>query len=101
MRMRIVLKQYTGDTFDEIVREIRLFTLLEKEKLQLDDQKQKNMSEIFILGKQPDGLPELLGYKIQENQGEILMADAGPNLDKWVSKIPLEERMDFIVKMLN
>ena len=29
------------------------------------------------------------------------MADAGPNLDKWVSKIPLEERMDFMIKMIH
>ena len=33
MRMRVVLKQYCGDTFGEILREIRLFTLLEREKL--------------------------------------------------------------------
>ena len=64
MRMRVVLKQYLGDTFEEIIWEIRLFTLVEKEKLQVDLHKQKDMSEIFILGKQPDGLPELLGYKI-------------------------------------
>ena len=51
MRMRIVLKQYLGDTFDEIVREIRLFTLMEKEKLQGDLHKQMDMSKIFILGK--------------------------------------------------
>ena len=50
MRMRIVLKQYLGDTFDEIVREIRLFTLMEKEKLQGDLHKQKDMSKIFVLG---------------------------------------------------
>ena len=49
--MRIVLKQYLGDTFDEIVREIRLFTLMEKEKLQGDLHKQMDMSKIFILGK--------------------------------------------------
>ena len=36
MRMRVVLKQYCGETFEEILREIRLFTLLEKEKLQID-----------------------------------------------------------------
>ena len=29
---RIVLKQYIGDNFDEIVREIKVFTELEKER---------------------------------------------------------------------
>ena len=36
---------------------------------------------------QHDGLPQLLGYKIQEGQGEILMLDSGPNLTKWQVKI--------------
>ena len=55
------------------------------------------MSEIFISGKQLDGLPELLGYKIQETHGEIMMTDAGPNLEKWDSKIHKDDRMDFMV----
>ena len=29
------------------------------------------------------------------------MADAGPNLEKWVTKLPKEERMDFMLNMLN
>ena len=64
MRMRVVLKQYRGETFEEILREIRLFTLLEKKKLQIDIPQWNDMSEILICDKQLDGLPELLGYKI-------------------------------------
>ena len=32
MGTRIVLKQYTGKNFDEIVREIKVFTELEKDR---------------------------------------------------------------------
>ena len=37
MGIKVVLKQYTGETFDEIIREIKLFTLLEKEKMQVQE----------------------------------------------------------------
>ena len=33
MEIKIVLKQYSGVTFDEIIREIKLFTLLEKDRI--------------------------------------------------------------------
>ena len=37
MGFKVVLKQYKGDTFNEIIREIKLFTQLEKERHQSPD----------------------------------------------------------------
>ena len=42
---------------------------------------------MFMKGSKHDGLPQLLGYKIKEGLGEILMTHGGPNLDKWGEKL--------------
>ena len=52
-----------------------------------------------------DGLPQLLGYKIHEGRGEILMVDCGPNLVKWNLKLrsmnkPGFSKAEFIVLMV-
>ena len=45
MGVKVVLKQYKGESFHEIVREIKLYTVLEKERLQVSAH---NLSELFI-----------------------------------------------------
>ena len=56
---------------------------------------------MFARGSKHDGLPQLLGYKIQEGLGEILMTHGGPNLDKWDQKLPtIEQKMNFAIIML-
>ena len=48
-----------------------------------------------------DGLPQLLGYKISEGQGEILMTHGGSTLNKWEIKLNSKEsKMSFIMAML-
>ena len=64
MGIKIVLKQYTGVTFDEIIREIKLFTLLEKDRIYIEESKQQNITQVIVKNIQHDGLPQLLGYKI-------------------------------------
>ena len=48
-----------------------------------------------------DGLPQMLGYKIDRDLGEILMTDSGPNLEKWNIKFRTkQEKIDFMIDML-
>ena len=55
MKIEIVLKQYSGSSFKEIIREIKLFTMLEKERVVKDDP--KILIHIFANGPKHDGLP--------------------------------------------
>ena len=49
-----------------------------------------------------DGLPILLSYKMKNESGEILMADAGKSLDNWGDlAYTKKQRMAFVVEMLN
>lgn len=63
MHIRVVLKQYSGESFPSIFKEIKIFTLHEQQK------KEKNadhntLSAVLENSKTHDGMPELLGYTI-------------------------------------
>ena len=48
-----------------------------------------------------DGLPTLLGYKIGDSFGEILMTHGGQCLETWSMKMSnYQEKMAFAIKML-
>ena len=52
-------------------------------------------------GSKHDGLPQLLGYKIKEGHGEILMTHGGPNLEKWSEKlINGKQKLNFAFVMI-
>ena len=57
MDIAVVLKQYQGDTFSEIIREIKLFTLLEKEKMQAMARKEQEIEKFIIKETEHDALP--------------------------------------------
>ena len=47
---RVVLKQYTGETFEEIIREIKVFTELEKDRYITGNQEQQEITEMIKMG---------------------------------------------------
>ena len=48
-----------------------------------------------------DSLPQLLGYKIQDGTGEILMTHGGAPLEEWgVKIISMDSKTKFIISML-
>jgi hypothetical protein len=48
-----------------------------------------------------DGLPDLLGYKIGNGVGEILMTNGGECLEGWVNRIRTKNnRIGFMSEML-
>ena len=86
MGIKVVLKQYKGNTFHEIVREIKLFTQLENERNK--SQAKQTLNEMILQSKKHhDALPQLLGYKVKEGEGELLMTHGGLTLDKWEMKL--------------
>lgn len=101
MMIRVVLKQYAGQSFRSIFREIKIFTLLEtlkKNNLNVE----QNVQEIVQQGIKHDGLPELLGYKIKHKVGEILMTHGGECLETWMERLKFRSnRIDFMVQMLH
>lgn len=81
MFIRVVLKQYSGDSFKSIFKEIKIFTLLEVYKEQQNTN--KSLFSIIMNSKKHDAMPELLGYKISNGIGEILMFHGGDCLETW------------------
>lgn len=46
-------------------------------------------------------MPQLLGYKIKNGMGEILMTHGGTTIDKWDVKLRSKDiKLNFIVTML-
>ena len=85
MGIKVVLKQYNGESFNEMINEVKIFTQIEKARMsQAKDQK---YADIYTKGSKHDGLSQLLGYKIKEGHGEILMTHSGSTLDKWSVKL--------------
>ena len=59
------------------------------------------LKDILNANRNHDGLPILLSYKLKEEGGEILMADAGISIDKWgEEKMNKKQRMEFAIEML-
>ena len=80
MGIRVVLKQYKRSAFKGIFRELKIFTYLENVK---NLNQGAELTEVLQEGSHHDGLPCLLGYKIGENFGEILMTNGGSSLENW------------------
>ena len=97
--IRVVLKQYLDDQFKGILRELKIFTELEKK----DCKKQNdNLAQIIEHGPKHNALPHMLSYTVQdETVGEILMTYGGPTLKYWMRRISTKQkRIDFIMTML-
>ena len=62
LHIRVVLKQYLRKSFKNMLREIKIFSLLEQFKKTKNDQ--STLLKVVQTSKINDGLPELLGYKI-------------------------------------
>ena len=98
MNIRVVLKQYKLAQFKGIFRELKIFTYLENDKTMGQG---VELHKVLNEGKTADGLPVLLGYKIGEKHGEILMTNGGQTLDVWQLRILREdEKMYFMADML-
>jgi serine/threonine protein kinase len=51
--------------------------------------------------KKHDAMPELLGYKIRNCVGEILMTHGGQSLQEWMKKLDKKShRKSFMIEML-
>jgi hypothetical protein len=68
-------------------------------------QKQNNLISLFQVvqtSKINYGLPELLGFKIGQGVGEILMTNGGECLDYWIERInSRKNRLLFMIEMLH
>ncbi len=82
-----------------MLREIKIFSLLEQFKKTKNDQ--STLLKVVQTSKINDGLPELLGYKIGQGVGEILMTNGGECLERWMSKVvSRRNRLCFMADML-
>ena len=103
--IKVVVKQYSGQFLDELIRELRLFTYIENFRFKTHLNKRKSqapdLAQIFVRGSQHDGLPKILGYRIKEDQGEILMTSGGTSIENWMAKIKnKQQRYQFVTSML-
>ena len=95
--VQVVCKQYTQAKIKGIFREIKIFTHLEQMKRL---QQGNDLTEIVKYNNYHDGLPQLLSYKLKQEGGEILLANAGASIDKWGVELSKGEKMLFAFEML-
>lgn len=69
----MVLKQYMGSNKKAIIREMKIFTLLENLKKELSG---NDLVSVIDNGNLV-GFPHLLGYKVSKNYSEIMMTHGG------------------------
>lgn len=82
-----------------MLREIKIFSLLEQFKKSQTDQ--STLLKVVQTSKINDGLPELLGYKIGQGVGEILMTNGGECLEGWMKKVvSRRNKLCFMADML-
>lgn len=80
-------------------REIKIFTLMEEYKKAMTDQ--SSLLKVIHSSRNMDGLPDLLGYKIGNGVGEILMTNGGESLEGWLERIrSRKNRIGFMAEML-
>ena len=80
-------------------REIKIFTLMEEYKKTMTDQ--SSLLKVIHSSRVMDGLPDLLGYKIGNGVGEILMTNGGESLEGWLERIrSRKNRIGFMAEML-
>ena len=73
LRIRVVLKQYKGIQKKAILREIKIFTLLENLKKELSG----NYLISVLNSGNLVGFLHMLGYKVNKNYSEIMMTHGG------------------------
>jgi hypothetical protein len=73
LKIRVVLKQYKGTNKKAILREIKIFTLLENRKKELSG---NDLLSVINNGNLV-GFPHLLGYKVGKTYSEIMMTHGG------------------------
>ena len=95
--VKIVCKQYPLQKIRGIFREIKVLTHLEQLK---SCQVGNGLPEIIRQNSQHDGLPLLLSYKLKQEGGEILMADAGISIDRMKNDMCKKDKMLFVSEML-
>ena len=88
-----------------MLREIRLFTYLERARLGNDGHQfnleAPNICKMLEKNSLHDGLPKILGYKIKEGHGELLMTNGGSTIDKWEIKCKNKNaKFQFVNSML-
>ena len=94
---QVVAKQYLGDSINELLREIKVYTELKNQKVAQDPTQKDN----FNNNTKHVGLPKLIDYKIKEALGEIIVTNEGLDLDKWGERIPEKNlRRKFMFCML-
>jgi serine/threonine protein kinase len=97
LRIRVVLKQYKGVNKKAIIREMKIFTLLENLKKELSG----NDLGCVINNGNLVGFPHLLGYKVGKIYSEIMMTHGGNCLTKFAKKFTdRKERANFAADML-
>ena len=79
LKIRVVLKQYKGYDKKSILREIKIFTLLENLKKEMAG---NDLGSVINNGTLV-GFPHLLGYKVSKEYSEIMMTHGGNCLLKW------------------
>ena len=82
LKIRVVLKQYKGTNKKAILREIKIFTLLENRKKELSG---NDLVSVINNGNLV-GFPHLLGYKVGKTYSEIMMTHGGNPVSKWAQK---------------
>ena len=95
--VKVVCKQYPLQKIRGIFREIKVLTHLEQSKSR---QVGNGLPEIIWQNSQHDGLPQLLSYKLKQEGGEILMADAGVSIDRMKKDLCKKDKMLFVYEML-
>ena len=93
----MVLKQYKGGNKKSILREIKIFTLLENYK---KFQTGNDLVSVINNGNLV-GFPHLLGYKVCKNYSEIMMTHGGNCVEMWTQRIKdVRSRINFAAEML-
>lgn len=99
--IRVVLKQYyISKNLHSLQTEIKVFTLLDQLQCQKNAQTAKRQQ--VLRGSHLDGLPQLLGYKLNKQHGEIMMTHGGNSLEGWIhhNTNNKEEKLTFAAEMI-
>lgn len=80
LNVRVIIKQYTGNHNDGIIKEIQLYSLLE---VMIEKQTRQDVNKILQQGCL-SGLPHMLAYKTSQNSAEMMMTYGGCSLDEWL-----------------
>jgi hypothetical protein len=97
LKIRVVIKQYKGNSRQAIMCEIKIFTLLANLK---KEQAGRELVGVINNG-MLDGLPHMLAYKVSKEYSEIMLTHGGVSVDKWLPRLKnILERINFAAEML-